>query len=98
MYSTYAIPFELTDTDKYLPSDDPKITNLMVSHFDYTKHYNLRQFNIINVKQCTEAPSKTEHAIVNARVYVHAKAKRIKAFKCEAYEKKRNEDMFSRFT
>ena len=40
------------------------------------------------VKQGTEAPSKIQHAIVKARIYVRAKTKRVKAFKCEAYAKK----------
>ena len=87
-YITYSIPIKPTDDDKYLPSDDPNITNLMVSHYDCAKQHNLRQFNLLNVKQCTEAPSNIQHANIQARVYVRAKAKRIRAFKCEAYAKK----------
>ena len=34
---TFSIPITLSDTDNYLPSDDPKITNLMVSHYDCAK-------------------------------------------------------------
>ena len=60
----------------------------MVSHYDFAKQHNLRQFNLLNVKQCTEAPSDIKHACVKARVYVRAKAKRNKAFKCVAYAKK----------
>ena len=83
-------PFEVvhSDTENYLPSDDPNITNLMVSHYNCAKQHNLRQFNLLNVKQCTEAPSDIKHASVKARVYARAKAKRIKAFKCVAYAKK----------
>ena len=87
-YITSSIPIKPTDDDKYLPSDDPNITNLMVSHYDCAKQHNLRQFNLLNVKQCTEAPSNIQHANIQARVYVRAKAKRIRAFKCEAYAKK----------
>ena len=54
---TFSIPITPSDTENYLPSDDPKITNLMVSHYDCAKQLNLRQFNLLNVKQCTEAPS-----------------------------------------
>ena len=79
---TCSIPITPSDTENYLPSDDPNITNLMVSHYDCAKQHNLRQFNLLNVKQCTEAPSDIKHASVKARVYVRAKAKRIKAFKC----------------
>ena len=60
----------------------------MVSHYDCAKQHNLRQFNLLNVKQCNEAPSDIQHASVKARVFVRAKAKRIKAFKCVAYANK----------
>ena len=46
---SHAIHIELTDTDKYLPPDDPNITNLMVSHYDREKQHNLRQFSLPNV-------------------------------------------------
>ena len=92
--STFSIPITPSDTDNYLPSDDPNITNLMVSHYDCAKQHNLRQFNLLNVKQCTEAPSDIKHGSVKARVYVRAKAKRIKAFKCVAYAKKERKICF----
>ena len=88
------IPVELTDTDNYLPPDDPNITNLMVSHYDCEKQHNLRQFNLLNVKPCTEAPSNIQRAKIIARVYVRAKAKRGKAFKCDAYAKKERKICF----
>ena len=87
-YFTFSIPIRPTDEDRYLPSDDPNITNLMVSHYDCEKQHNLRQFNLLNVEQCTEAPSNIQHANIQARVFVGAKAKRIRAFKCDAYAKK----------
>ena len=40
------------------------------------------------MKQCTKDPSDIQHASVEARVFVRAEAKRIKAFKCVAYAKK----------
>ena len=82
---TFSIPITPSDTEPHLPSDDPSITNLKVSHSDCAKQHNLRHFNLLNVKQCTEAPSEIHHASVKARGYVRAKAKRIKAFKCVAY-------------
>ena len=85
---TFSIPIKPSDTINYLASDDPNITNLMVSHYDRQKQHNLRQFNLLNVNQCTEAPSDNKHASVKARVSVRAKAKRIKAFKCFAYAEK----------
>ena len=60
----------------------------MVSHYDCEKQHKLRQFNLLNVKPCTEAPSNIQHAIVRARVYVQAKAKRCNVFKCEVYAQK----------
>ena len=55
------------------------------------KQHNLRQFNLLNLKhctllnlkQCTGAPSNIQHANVQARVYVRAKAKLVRAFICE---------------
>ena len=91
---TLSIPITPSDTENHLPSDDPNITNLMVSHYDCAKQQNLRQFNLLNVKQCTEAPSDTKHASVKARVYVRAKAKRINAFKCVAYAKQERKICF----
>ena len=88
---TFSIPIIPSDT---LPSDDPNLTNLMVSHYDCAKQHNLRQFNLLNVKQCTEAPSDIKHASVKARVYVRVRAKRIKAFKCVAYAKKKERFAF----
>ena len=72
--STTSLSISPTNTNNYLPSDDPIITNLMVSHFDCAKQHNLGQINLLNVKQCTEAPSNIQHASVKARVYVRAKA------------------------
>ena len=66
----------------------------MVSHYDCEKQHNLRQLNLLNVKPCTEAPSNIQHAKVRARVYVRAKAKRVKAFKCEAYAKQERKICF----
>ena len=91
---TFSIPITTSDTENYLPTDDPNIKNLMVSHYDCAKQHNLRQFILLNLKQCTEAPSDIKHASVKARVYVRAKAKRIKAFKCVAYAKKERKICF----
>ena len=66
----------------------------MVSHYGCKKQHNLRQFILLNVKLCTEAPSNIQHAKVRARVYVRAKTKSVKAFKCEAYAKKEKKICF----
>ena len=54
---TFSIPITPSDTENCLPSDDPNNTNLMVSHYDCAKQHNLRQFILLNLKQCIEAPS-----------------------------------------
>ena len=48
----------------------------------------------VNVKQCTEAPSDIKHASVKARVYVRAKAKRIKALNALLMLKKEEKSAF----
>ena len=97
LYATSYITNLILYLHLFLPSDNPNITNLMVSHNDCAKQHYPRQFNLLNVKQCTEAPSDIKHASVKARVYVRAKAKRIKAFKCVAYAKKERKICFQRF-
>ena len=91
---TFSIPITPSDTENYLPSDNPNFTNLMVSQYDCAKQHNLRQYKLLNVKQCTEAPSDVKHADVKARVYVRAKAKRITAFKCVAYAQRDKKNCF----
>ena len=61
----------------------------MVSHSDYEKYHNLRQFNLLNVKQCTEVPSNIQHSNAQARVYVRAETKRVKIVICLAFAKKK---------
>ena len=91
---TFSTPITPSDPENYLPSDDPNITNLMVSHYDCAKQHNLRQFNLLNVKQCTEAPSDIKHASVKARVYVRAKAKPIKLLNVLLMQRKKGKYAF----
>ena len=86
---TFSLPITPSDTKNYLPSHDPNITHLMVSHYDCAKQHNFRQFTLLNVKQCTEAPSDIKHASVKARVFVRANAKGIKAFNASLMPKKK---------
>ena len=92
--STFSIPITPSDTENYLPSDDPNITNLMVSHHDCAKQHNLRQFNLLNVKQCTEPPSDIKHASVKAGVYVRAKANASKLLNVLLMQKKKEKYAF----
>ena len=76
-----------TTNTNHISDQDPNILNLMVSHYDCAKQNYLRQFSLLNVEPCKQAPSDIQHTKTQATVYVRAKAKRIKAFKCEAYIK-----------
>ena len=66
----------------------------MVSYYDCEQQHNLRQFNLLIVKPCTEATSNSQHGKFKARVYVRDKAKRVKAFNCEAFAKKERKTCF----
>ena len=78
---------DTTNSENHISDQDLNILNLMVSHYDCAKQNNLRQFSLLNVEQCKQAPSGIQHTKTQATVYVRANAKRIKAFKCEAYIK-----------
>ena len=85
--STSVPQVDTSNPENHISEQDPNILNLMVSHYDCAKQNNLRQFSLLNVKPCKQAPSDIQHTKTQATVYVRAKAKRIKAFKCEAYVK-----------
>ena len=72
----------------HVDPNDPHISDLLVSHYDCSKQHNLRQFSLTRVQPCVQAPSafETTRAIVN--VFVRAKAKRLRAWTCEAYVKR----------
>ena len=78
---------DTTISENHISGRDPNILNLMVSHYDCAKQNNLGQFSLLKVEPCKQAPSDIQHTRTHATVYVRAKAKRIKAFKCEAYVK-----------
>ena len=76
---------DTSNTENHISEQDPNILNLMVSHYDCAKQNNLRQFSLLNVEPCKQSPSDIQHTKTQATVFVRAKARRIKAFKCEAY-------------
>ena len=86
--NTTSVPkADTANPENHISPQDPKIINLMVSHYDCAKQNNLRQFSLLNVEPCKQAPSDIQHTKTQATFYVRAKAKIIKAFKCEAYIK-----------
>ena len=85
--STSVPKVDTTNPENYISEQGPNILNIMVSHCDCAKQNYLRQFSLLNVEPCKQAPSDIQHTKTQATVYVRAKAKRIKAFNCEAYVK-----------
>ena len=85
--STSVLKVDTTNSETQISEQDPNILNLTVSHYSSAKQNNLRQFSFLNVEQCKQAPSDIQHTKTQATKYGRAKAKRIKAFKCEAYIK-----------
>ena len=86
--NTTSVPkADTTNPENRISPQDPNILNLTVSQYDCAKQNNLRQFGLLNVEPCKQAPSDIQHTKTQVTVYVRAKAKRIKAFKCEAYIK-----------
>ena len=85
--STSVPKVDTTNPENHISDQDPNTLNLMVSHYDCAKQNILRQFSLLNVEPCEQAPSNIQHTRTQATVYVRAKAKRINAFKCEAYVK-----------
>ena len=73
----------------HVDPNDPHISDLMifshfVSHYDCSKQHNLRQFSLTRVQPCSQAPSSFESTRAIVNVFVLAKAKRLKAWTCEA--------------
>ena len=85
--STSVSKVDTTNEENHLSEQDPNILNLMVSHYDCAKQNNSRQFSLSKVEPCKQAPSDIQHTKTQATVYVRAKAKRIKTFKCEVFKK-----------
>ena len=64
--------------------DDPTNTQLLASHYDCPKHYNLRQFSFIRVQKRTHAPLEIEHTRKFAAVFARANTRRVKTFSFSA--------------
>ena len=87
VHSSSVLKVDTTNYENHISEQDSNILTLMVSHYDCVKQNNLRQFSLLIVEKCKQAPSDLQHTKTQATVYVRAKAKRIKAFKYEAYIK-----------
>ena len=78
--STSVPKVDTTNSENHISEQDPNFLNIMVSHYDCAKQNNLRQFSLLNVEPCKQAPSDIQHTKTQATVCV-------RAFKCEAYIK-----------
>ena len=80
--------FSLDSSAVIVEPNIPHISDLLVSHYDSSKRYILREFSFTRVQPCAQAPSALEST--RANVFVRAKAKRLEAWTCEAYVKRKN--------
>ena len=86
--SSFLIFSQLTPSSDHVDPNDPHISDLSVSHYDCSKQHNLRQFSLTRVLPCAQAPSAFDSTRAIVNVFVRAKAKRLKAWNCEAYVKR----------
>ena len=76
MVNSTSVPkVDTANPENLVSEQDPDILNLMVSHYDCAKQNNLRQFSLLNVEPCKQAPSDIQQTKTQAQVYVRAKAK-----------------------
>ena len=71
-------------SEKLIHLEDRRITDFLATSYDCSKQYNLRQFNLTRVQNCTQVLSETEYTKTLASVFIKSKAKRIKASRCSA--------------
>ena len=89
-YSLLPFTFSIGSSSDHVEPNDPHISDLLVSHYDCPKQHNLRPFCLTRVQPCSQAPSSFESTRAIVKIFVRAKAKRLKAWTCEAYVKREN--------
>ena len=68
--STSVPKVDTRNSENHISEQDPNFLNPMVSHYDCAKQNNLRQFSLLNVEPCKQAPSDIQHTKTQATVYV----------------------------
>ena len=68
--STSVPKYDTTNPENHISEQGPHIVNLMVSHYDCAKPNNLRQFSLLNVEPCKQAPSDIQHTKTQATVCI----------------------------
>ena len=67
--NTTSVPkADTTIPESHISPQDPNIIILMVSHYDCAKLNNLRQFSLLIVEPCKQAPSDIQHTKTQAKV------------------------------
>ena len=61
VHSSSVPKVDTTGSENHISEQDPNILTLMVSHYDCAKQNNLRQFSLLNVEPCKQAPSDIQH-------------------------------------
>ena len=89
---------QITPSSDHVDPNDPHISDFSVSHYDCSKQHNLGQFSLTRVQPCVQAPSAFESTRAIVNVFVRAKAKRLRAWTCEAYVKRENSSALNLIT
>ena len=87
--SLFLVFSQIPSSSDHVDPNDPHISDLLVSHYGCSKQHNLRQFSLTRVQPCAQAPSAFESTRAIVNVFVRTKAKRLKAWTCEAYVKRK---------
>ena len=80
----FALPILPLDSSDQVGPNDLHFSDRLVYYFDVSTQHNIRQFSLNRVQPCAQAPSFFESTRALANVFVGAKAKRLKAWTCEA--------------
>ena len=81
----YLLQIAATMTSENLMQlDDPRITQLLFTQFESSKHYNVTQFSSTWVQKNTQALPEIRHNKTFASAFIGANAKRIESFRCSA--------------
>ena len=87
-FSLFLVFSQIASSSDHVDPNDPHISDLLVIHYDCSKQHNLRQFSLTRVQPCAQAPFAFESTRAIVNVFVRAKAKRLRAWTCEAYVKR----------
>ena len=77
--NTTSVPkADTKNPENHISLQDPNILNLMVSYYDCANQNNLRQFSLLNVEECKQAPSDIQHTTTKQQYMLEQKQKESK--------------------